>query len=211
VQSSSQDQTRKLILETAKSLLRRHGVDKMTVMDIARALEMSHANVYRFFKNKSEILDAIIDEWLSKVESFVEAIAERPDSAADRIEAVVLELHRKRRQKLVKDAEFFETYKRVVELRPDVIAKRREKIHNVFKKLIENGLETGEFCGVDPHEAATVLKDATSLFLHPFMIPTALTEDTEPRARQVVRYILSGFCTRKIKSPLQVAPLEKLE
>src|SRR5262249_55498371 len=152
VQSFSQDQNRSLILETAKTLLRRHGIDKLTVVDIARSLDMSHANVYRFFKNKSEILDAIIDEWLSKVESFVENITQRPASPSERIEAVVLELHRKRREKLLEDAEFYETYRRVIELRPDVSAKRREKILNVFKKLVEQGLESGEFVGSTPDE-----------------------------------------------------------
>jgi AcrR family transcriptional regulator len=195
--------TLSLILETAKTLLRRYGIDKLTVVDIARSLDMSHANVYRFFKNKSEILDAIIDEWLSKVESFVENIAQRPVSASERIEAVVLELHRKRREKLLEDAEFYETYRRVVELRPDAVEKRRQKIHNVFKRLIEQGLDAGEFVKVNPEEVATVLKDATSLFLHPFLIPTCLHEDTEPRASAVVRYILAGISTKN--SPLPSA------
>jgi AcrR family transcriptional regulator len=197
--NGAQEDTRKLILETARTLLRRFGPDKMTVMDIARSLEMSHANVYRFFRNKSEILDALIDEWLSKIEAFVETIAQRPVSAAERIEALVLELHRKRRQKLLEDAEFYETYRRVIELRPDFAAKRREKIFNVFKKLIESGIEAGEFRPIDPQEAAAVLKDATALFLHPLMIPTALSEDTETRAKNVVHYILAGFSAGRPK------------
>jgi AcrR family transcriptional regulator len=197
--SAPANDTRQLILETARTLLRRFGADKLTVVDIARALDMSHANVYRFFKSKSEILDAIVDEWMSKMESFIEAIAQRPASAADRIEAVVLELHRKRRQKLVEDAEVYETFRRVVELRPDVIAQRRQKIVNVFKRLIEEGMETGEFAPVNADEAATALKDATALFLHPFMIPTTLNEETDDRAKNVVRYILAGFSLAESK------------
>ncbi|MDB6112788.1 MAG: TetR family transcriptional regulator [Pedosphaera sp.] len=197
--NGAHDDTRKLILETARTLLRRFGPDKMTVMDIARSLEMSHANVYRFFRNKSEILDALIDEWLTKIEAFVETIAQRPVSAAERIEAVVLELHRKRRQKLLEDAEFYETYRRVAELRPDFAAKRREKILNVFKRLVEDGIEAGEFSKVDAREIAVVLKDATALFLHPLMIPTALHADTETRAQKVVRCILAGFSNPRLK------------
>lgn len=199
MRSATANDTHQLILETARTLLRRFGADKLTVVDIARALDMSHANVYRFFKNKSEILDAIVDEWMSKMEAFIEAIAERPASAADRIEAVVLELHRKRRQKLLEDAEVYETFRRVVEMRPDVLAKRREKIVSVFKRLIEEGMETGEFARVDADEAATVLKDATALFLHPFMIPTTLNEETDDRAKNVVRHILAGFSTAESK------------
>ncbi len=192
---TSADKTRSQILETAKTLLRRYGEDKMTVVDIARSMGMSHANVYRYFKSRSEILDAIVDEWLSWIEAFVEEIAARPQPAADRIEAVVLELHSRRKQKLLEDSEVFETFRRVVELRPDATAKRRLKILNVFRKLIQSGIESGEFKPVNPDEAATVLKDATSLFLHPLMIPTAMHEETEDRARQVVRYILAGFST----------------
>ena len=200
MQSALANDTRQLILETARTLLRRFGADKLTVVDIARALDMSHANVYRFFKNKSEILDAIVDEWMSKMEAFIEAIARRPISAADRIEAVVLELHRKRRQKLLEDAEVYETFRRVVELRPDVIAQRRQTIVNVFKRLVEEGMETGEFAPVDADEAATTLKDATSLFLHPFMIPTTLNEETDDRAKNVVRYILAGLSASRPKT-----------
>ena len=195
--AKSASETRGLILQTAESLLRRYGNDKLTVVDIARALGMSHANVYRFFKTKSEIFDAIIDEWLSKLECFVEEIAHRPASAASRIEAIVLELHRKRKQKLREDAEVFETFRHVVEVRPDAAARRREKILRVFRRLIEEGIESGEFVRVDSLKAATALKDATSLFLHPFLIPTTLHEETDARARDVVRFILAGFSARR--------------
>ena len=190
---TSADETRQLILETARTLLRRFGPGKMTVVDIARAMRMSHANVYRFFQNKSEIIDAIVDEWLSRVEAFVEGIAARPGSAAARIEAVVLEIHRKRREKLLKDAQFYETYRRVVELRPDFVAQRRQKIVNVFQRLLEEGMRSGEFAKVNAPETAVALKDATSLFLHPLLIPTELGEHTEARARRVVRCVLAGL------------------
>jgi len=193
VKSSSE--TRSQILQSAEALLRRHGNDKLTVVDIARSLDMSHANVYRFFKTKSDILDAIIDEWLTKIEQFIEEIAQRPVTAAARIEAIVLELHRKRKQKLRQDAEVFEAYRHIVEIRPDAAARRREKILRVFQRLIEEGIESGEFAGIDSLKAATVLKDATCLFLHPLLIPTTLNEETDARAKDVVRFILAGFST----------------
>lgn len=216
--ATSAEETRKLIVETAKALLRRYGSDKLTVVDIARALKMSHANVYRFFRNKTDILDAITDEWMTKLENFVDEISSRPAPASARIEAVVLELHRKRKQKLMKDAAVFETYRRVVELRPEVASKRRQKMLEVFKRLIEEGIRSGEFANVNSHEAATVLKDSTSLFLHPLMIPTILNEETEKRARAVVRYVLSGFTaprpkaattTRHIRVVSQTPPVRK--
>jgi AcrR family transcriptional regulator len=212
VGARSASETRGLILQAAETLLRRYGNDKLTVVDIARSLGMSHANVYRFFKTKSEILDAIIDEWLTKIECFVEEIAQRPASAAARIEAVVLELHRKRKQKLREDAEVFEAFRHIVEVRPDAAARRREKILRVFRRLIEEGIESGEFVRVDSLKAANALKDATSLFLHPFLIPTTLHEETDARARDVVRFILAGFSASKSRrsGPSSKGPRPKL-
>jgi len=195
------ESTRELIIATTKTLLRKYGNDKLTVIDIARALDMSHANIYRFFRNKSDILDAIIDEWLNKLEAFVEDVAARHIPAAERIEAIVVELHRKRKQKLLEDAEVFETYRRIVEIRPDAAARRRQKIYLVFKRLVEEGTALGEFLPVDSHDAATALKDGTSLFLHPFLIPTTLNEETEARAQKVVRFILNGFKGKRPPKP----------
>ena len=190
-------ETRSLILQAAETLLRRYGNDKLTVVDIGRSLGMSHANVYRFFKTKSDIIDAIIDGWLTKIESFVEEIAQRDAPASARIEAIVLELHRKRKQKLRQDAEVFEAFRHIVEVRPDAAARRRDKILRVFQRLIEEGIESGEFARVDSLKAATALKDATSLFLHPFLLPTTLNEETDARAQDVVRFILAGFSVPK--------------
>ncbi|MDB6034338.1 MAG: TetR family transcriptional regulatory protein [Verrucomicrobiales bacterium] len=194
---SNTTKSRARILEAAKACLRRHGSDRLTVTDVARSLGMSHANVYRFFKSKSDILDAIIDEWLTLLESFIEEIAARPLPAAKRIELVVVDLHRKRKQKLLEDAEVFETFKRVVELRPELMAQRRARITAMFRRLLEKGMETGEFKKLDAEAVAVALKDATALFLHPFLIPTILSENTEARAQKVVQYLLAGFLAEK--------------
>jgi len=193
--------TRELILETARKLLRRFGQDKLTVVDIARELGMSHANVYRYFTTKSAILDAIIDEWLTRLETFVEAIVQRPDTAAKRIEAVVVELHRKRKKKLLEDAHVFDTYRRVVEIRPDMAARRRQQLIRVFKSLLDEGVQSGEFERMNTGVAAVTLKDGTALFLHPLMIPANLHEETEERARAVVRCMLAGFGWKRPGKP----------
>ena len=193
MQEIRRDDTRSRIIEAALKLLRRHGEDKLTVVDIARSLGMSHANVYRFFRNKTDILDAIVDEWLKKVEAFLEQVVTGPGTAAERIEATVLHLHLKRRQKFLDDSEVYESFRRLFELRPDAAPRHRQAIMNVFKRLIAEGVANGEFLPIDPDEAAAVLKDATALFLHPLMIPTVLHQPTEERARTLVRYFLAAI------------------
>ncbi len=188
----SQD-TRASIVETARLHLRRFGEDKMTIVGIARSLGMSHANVYRYFPSKTAVIEAVLDRWLVRVEGSLREVAGRKASAAERIEAVVIELHRRRRAKFQKEPEFYESFRRVIVSRSDAVARREAKFAEVFRELVEQGIEAGEFRRIDAAEAATVLEDATAFFLHPAVMPSALDNRGEERARNVVRYILASF------------------
>ena len=203
--SDSQD-TRSLIVETARAHLRRFGEDKMTIIGIARALHMSHANVYRYFPSKTAIVHAVLDRWLSRVENFISEVSGRPGTASQRIEGVVLELHSRRRSKFQQEPELYESFRRVILSRPEAVAKRQEKIVNVFREIIEQGIRDGEFRPVDPDEAATVLDDATAFFLHPAVMPSALDNRGEERARKVVRHVLAGFAAETSSDEALLAP-----
>jgi AcrR family transcriptional regulator len=185
--------TRDLILETARLHLRRFGEDRMTIIGIARELGMSHANIYRFYPSKTALIEAVLDRWLCRVENFIAEVANRDATAAERIEAVVIELHRRRRAKFKQEPELYESFRRVIVARSDAVARRQEKIAGVFRRLVEEGVEQGEFRPVDPAGAATILDDATAFFLHPAVMPSALDNRGEERARQVVRHVLAGF------------------
>jgi AcrR family transcriptional regulator len=50
--------TRELLIESAFDCFRRHGLDKTTVVDIARAADVSRSTVYEYFRDKSAIVEA---------------------------------------------------------------------------------------------------------------------------------------------------------
>ena len=56
--------TRDQIITAAENVLRRFGPAKATVVDVARALGVSHAAVYRHVANKA----ALRDPWLMRVD-----------------------------------------------------------------------------------------------------------------------------------------------
>jgi AcrR family transcriptional regulator len=51
--------TREQVLTAAEDVLRRYGPDKATVVDVARALGVSHASVYRHVRSKAELRSAV--------------------------------------------------------------------------------------------------------------------------------------------------------
>ena len=50
--------TRELIIESAFDCFRRHGLDKTTVVDIARTADVSRSTVYEYFRDKAAIVEA---------------------------------------------------------------------------------------------------------------------------------------------------------
>jgi len=206
-QKAASDDTPRLIIEAARAHLRQFGPDKVTVVDIARSLGMSHANVYRFFKSKAEILDAVIDDWLARVESFIEGVAAQPGTAADRLEAVVMAIHRRRRTKFEQDPQVYLTFRRLIEARPDAVAKREEKIIGVFKRIIQEGINAKEFAPVDTNRAARAMGDATAMFLHPAIMPATLNSQSEERIRCVIKTMCAGLSTAKMGSGITSSPL----
>ena len=70
------------IVATAERFFREIGYQKTTVADIAKALKMSPANIYRFFESKKAINEAVAERLMREVEAAVAAIAAEDGPAA---------------------------------------------------------------------------------------------------------------------------------
>src|SRR5215218_6246187 len=57
--------TAERILEAAEEVLRRYGPAKATVVDVARALGVSHGSVYRHFASKAALREAVAERFLA--------------------------------------------------------------------------------------------------------------------------------------------------
>src|SRR5216684_6511187 len=86
------EDTRARIMDTAEALFRRLGFAKTAVADIAAELDMSPANVYRFFPSKNAIVEAICQRCLGEVEEKAWAVARSRGSASARLERLFLEI-----------------------------------------------------------------------------------------------------------------------
>ena len=78
----SRTEKRKQIVQVAQRVIQRHGIRKTTLDDIARAAGMAATSIYYYFKDKKELLravvSALIDSTLADVEAAVAACT-RPD------------------------------------------------------------------------------------------------------------------------------------
>ena len=74
------------ILEVTEDVLRRFGLAKATVVDVARALDVSHGSVYRHFPSKASLREAVAKRWLDRVNAPLQKIAESGGPAPARLE-----------------------------------------------------------------------------------------------------------------------------
>jgi len=205
--SAEEVQTRGRILAAAKANLRRYGAGKTTVVDIARDLGMSHSNVYRFFRTKVELLDAVVEEWLLDEELFLADMAGRDEAAGGRMEALWLALLARKRLKHAEDAEFVDLYYRILAERPAAIARYLAASQAAIERIIADGVRAGEFAPLDVPEAARVVRSATLALVDPGFLYVAapLWPANEAHARNLVRALVAGFANHAAPPALAAA------
>ncbi len=98
------------ILEVTEDVLRRYGLAKATVVDVARALDVSHGSVYRHFPSKASLREAVAKRWLDRLSAPLLKIAEASGPAPARLEKWLRTMFAIKHKRLGDDPEMFATY-----------------------------------------------------------------------------------------------------
>ena len=195
------EQTHVMIMNAAEQHFRRYGYAKTTVADIAKACGMSPANVYRFFDSKAAIVDAIAELWLGETISAARDIATRGVSAAARLEAYVVDIHKIMRDQYLNEASVHELCSVVIAEGRPVVHAYKSAMQSVLMMILEDGRSNGEFAFDDTAATAIVLGDALIKFHHPNLVAEYQDEPLEEHARQMARLLTSAIA----QSPAQSA------
>ena len=181
------------ILDAAEAVLRRHGPEKLTVVDVARALDQSHASVYRHFAGKADLLDALVGRWLEAIMSPLRAIAQAEGPAADRFRSWLLALHRAKLRKVTTDPEHFAMYHALAHESAGAVSRHLSELADSLGSIVEAGSTSGEFRVSDPRRAARAALNATSRFHHPAMLSSREVAATEEDLGPVIDLLLAGL------------------
>jgi len=155
------------ILEVTEDVLRRFGLAKATVVDVARALDVSHGSVYRHFPSKASLRQAVAKRWLDRANAPLEKIAEGTGPAAARLERWLRTLFAIKHKKVCDDPEMFATYLALVREACDMMKAHKERLCDQVEHILSDGVKQGAFHVTDVKATSRAVFDATIRFHHP--------------------------------------------
>lgn len=88
------------IIDAAKKLMQRYGLQKTTMEDIAKEAGKGKSTLYYYFKNKEEIFDRVINLEMDEFFHTVKAAVDRQPGAEDKLKAYIITKIKTLREKI---------------------------------------------------------------------------------------------------------------
>ena len=167
------------ILNAAIAEVSVYGSERVTVVSIARAASMTHANIYRHFESKTALFDAITQTWLKPLEGRLREIADAPDPARDKLERLIFAIVRAYRARIDSDPRLFKLFVESFRENRTTARQHRARVRILLDRVLEEGVSTGAFIIRNRERSMMLILDT----LYRFVQPEAIEFDSEIASR----------------------------
>jgi AcrR family transcriptional regulator len=150
---------RNQILEAAEKVFAERGIDKTRMDDIVRASGLSKGALYWYYRSKDAIIHALVDRFFGGEIRRTERLVESEGSATERIRRFLKNIIGEiRRIELLLPLgyEFFAMAARSPSARQS-LQKYYSQYIQLLAKMIQQGIDAGEFRQMDPVEVALAI------------------------------------------------------
>lgn len=146
-------QKRKYILDKARVVFSEKGYKNVTMKDIVDACEISRGGLYLYFSSTQELFLAVLEDEVDEDDEEAVVAALSGDASAGDMLAIFLKeqkkaILRKKNNLTVATYEYFSVHK--VSAKDNPLKNQFDTAVRIVEKLIENGVETGEFYCENP-------------------------------------------------------------
>ncbi|GLR89938.1 TetR family transcriptional regulator [Bradyrhizobium iriomotense] len=181
------------ILEVTEDVLRRYGLAKATVVDVARALDVSHGSVYRHFPSKASLREAVAKRWLERMDAPLRKIAQDTGPAPARLETWLRTLFAAKRERVCDDPEMFQTYLTLAREACAAVKCHKDGLVEQMSAILSDGVKQGVFDVTDTKATARAIFDATSRYHHPAHADEWKDADLPARVDALLALLLRGL------------------
>lgn len=191
--------TRCRIVAQAEAFFRQIGYTKTTVADIAKALKMSPANVYRFFESKKAINEAVAEVMMRGVEEAAEAIAASDAPPPVKVRRFVETVSRMNAERYVEDPRMHDMVEAALDESWPIVEAHLGRLHAILTRIIADGMARGDFDVENAAEAAACVKAGMLKFCHPRHIMDCQGMSFGAEMNGMIRFMLRGLGWREAR------------
>jgi AcrR family transcriptional regulator len=168
--NGAEDGPKARIMTAAFEQLKRHGLRRFTVVDVAEAAGMTHPNVYRYFTSKTALIDALVTTWLKPLEERIETVVSAPDPVPDKLERMITAMSRAYRAAKAEELELFQAFVTATAASRAVSRKHRSRLRKAFERVLDEGIGAGVIGIRERSRAQALLIDSCWRFIDPASI-----------------------------------------
>ncbi|MDR1633226.1 MAG: TetR/AcrR family transcriptional regulator [Dysgonamonadaceae bacterium] len=187
--------TKDRLIEVARQLFARIGVDNTTMNDIALASEKGRRTLYTYFKSKTEIYNAVVQSELKILYDSLEAVAKKSLPADEKM-VEYIHIRLESTGKLVYRngtlrAYFFRDLRRVESARKAY----DERDFKVILSILHEGIEQDIFEISDPVRTALILQSVMKGMEIPYIrgIINGFSPSDSSQANSVINVLFNGI------------------
>jgi len=191
------DQIKAEILAAAEQRFRGFGYGKTTMAEIATDVNMSAANLYRYFQSKQDIAAECAGQCMAGLSALLEEVVNRPD--LDPIQRLHLFVQTEMRYnfEMMHDVpRLNELIENITTNYPNLIHEKNARTEQQIAQILKQGINEGVFQIEDIALSSSAVARATAMFSSPFFMQIYTIEEFEVMAVNVVSLIITGLKNR---------------
>jgi AcrR family transcriptional regulator len=194
---AQREATSRQILEAASSRFMHYGYAKTTMAEIARDLNMSTGNLYRFFPSKLDIAVEIALSHEVSEDAMIDAIVTNGAPAWERLQAFARTLLDHTFTIIAESRKVFEIAQAITHERPE-FANRRLKIERGYLvRILQDGVAEGTFAPMaDPEFTAEMFQCVLMKFRYPQLWNCNNLDMLKRELEGVLALVWVGLATR---------------
>lgn len=151
---------REQIERAAGALFSQRGYPATSMRDIARQVDLQGGSLYAHIAAKEDLLWAIVIRAADAFAGEVDPIATATGPASERLRAMIRAHLRVLVSQLSSATVFFQDWRHLSEPRRAEVLRRRDEYEALFRRVIAEGVASGELATPDPRLAAIYLLSA---------------------------------------------------
>jgi len=190
----AEHERREQIINAAFDHFRHYGYAKTSVADLAKAIGVSSAYIYKFFESKQAIGEAVCSQRVGQIDRALRDIAQSNASATLRLRCIFKTLMTKSLDLFFEDRKLHDIAAAAAAQRWTSAQNHRAELYSIIQQVIIEGRESGEFERKTPlDEVCLAITSVMTPFSHPLMLEQKTPEQLEERVVAITSLVLRSL------------------